>query len=115
MKTSIREFLLALVLLSSFTRSANAQYMYLDVNGDSLNTSSDRLNGSGQTVLTILLNTNHDRDGSSQSCNSHSVACPQVVSLSLPVAVARFTYRQAQCRSRVVMFPPQLRYRACRS
>ena len=64
-----------MLALAALTGPAFAQYMYLDVNGDSLNTSADRLNADGPTVLTIYLNTNHDRDGSLQTCNSHAASC----------------------------------------
>jgi len=65
---------LAIVLVACGPE-ARAQYMFLDANGDGVSTSSDRLNSTGATVLTIYLNTNHDRDGSPQSCNSHTAAC----------------------------------------
>jgi hypothetical protein len=64
-----------MLALAAFTPPAFAQYMYLDTDGDSLNTSADRLNADGPTVLTIYLNTNHDRDGSPQTCNSHTASC----------------------------------------
>jgi hypothetical protein len=48
--------------------------MYLDANGDGLNTSADILNAQGATVLTVYLDTDHDKNGSLQSCNSHTAA-----------------------------------------
>ena len=51
-----------------------AQYIYIDANGDGINTSADSLNAVGPTILTIYLSTNHDKDGSLQTCNSHSAA-----------------------------------------
>ena len=38
-----------------------AQYIYIDANGDGINTSADSLNAVGPTILTIYLSTNHDR------------------------------------------------------
>ncbi len=51
-----------------------AQYMYLDANGDGIHSATDRLNASGATSLDVWLDTTRDRDGSIQSCNSHSGA-----------------------------------------
>jgi hypothetical protein len=48
--------------------------MYLDANGDGINTAADVLSASGTTPLDIWLDTTHDRDGSAQTCNSHSGA-----------------------------------------
>jgi hypothetical protein len=64
-------FLLTLAILAS---PASAQYMYLDANGDGVNTAADSLNSGSSTTLRVYLNTNHDRDGSLQTCNSHTVA-----------------------------------------
>ena len=55
-----------LALLAS---PAAAQYMKITTDNPTDNT---RMRASGTTVLTITLDTNHDRDGSLQTCNSHS-------------------------------------------
>ncbi len=62
------------VLVCSLALPASAQYMYLDANGDGVNSAADSLNASGPTLLTIYLNTNHDRDGTLRSCNGHTGA-----------------------------------------
>ncbi len=51
-----------------------AQYMYLDTNGDGVHTDADVVNPAGPTNVDVWLNTNHDRDGSLQTCNSHTGA-----------------------------------------
>jgi hypothetical protein len=50
---------------------SEAQYMKITTDNPA---DSGRLKSTGTTILTITLNTNHDRDGSLQSCNSHTVA-----------------------------------------
>jgi hypothetical protein len=73
----LRGLLTASLLLASlvaFPLLGNAQYMYVDANGDGIHTAADQLNASGATSLDIWLDTTHDRDGSPQSCNSHSGA-----------------------------------------
>ena len=73
----LRGLLTASLLLASLLALpiiGNAQYMYLDANGDGIHTAADQLNASGATSLDIWLDTTHDRDGSVQSCNSHSGA-----------------------------------------
>src|SRR5882672_11224370 len=52
----------------------NAQYMYLDTNDDGVHTNADMVNPSGTTTIAIWLDTQHDRDGTVQSCNSHTGA-----------------------------------------
>ncbi len=62
------------LLLCSLAMPASAQYMYLDANGDGVNSAADSLNATGPTLLTIYLDTNHDRDGTLRSCNGHTGA-----------------------------------------
>jgi hypothetical protein len=45
--------LLIAFLPLSMPNFARAQYMYLDANGDSLNTADDRLNATGETTLDV--------------------------------------------------------------
>lgn len=61
-----------LTLLLILAPPASAQYMYLDSNGDGISTAADRLNGSGVTRVDVWLDTAHDRNGASVSCNSHT-------------------------------------------
>jgi len=53
---------------------SRAQYMYLDTNGDGVHTDADVVNPAGPTQVSVWLDTNHDRDGSLQTCNSHTGA-----------------------------------------
>jgi PKD repeat protein len=54
--------------------SSRAQYMYLDTNGDGVHTDADVLSPTGLTHVAVWLDTHHDRNGSLQSCNSHTDA-----------------------------------------
>jgi len=64
------------VLLVSclWTARSGAQHMYLDTDGDGLSTSADVTKASGITSITIWLDSNHDRNGILQTCNSHTGA-----------------------------------------
>ncbi len=65
-----RVFLAASVLLAALllTRSASAQYMYLDADGDGVPTAADAVNPAGATTLDVWLRTGTNRDGSAASC-----------------------------------------------
>ena len=73
---------LFLTSLLGFAAIGQAQYIYIDTNGDGVHSSADQLNA-GTTSLDLWLNTNHDRDGSLQSCNSHNGAPPSAAPLDL--------------------------------
>lgn len=48
-----------------------AQFMYLDANGDGISTWADSLNvGQAETSVSIYLDTSHRQDGSLSSCDS---------------------------------------------
>ncbi|HEY2923592.1 MAG TPA: Ig-like domain-containing protein, partial [Candidatus Eisenbacteria bacterium] len=72
MKFAVRLFVLGLMVSMYFATPAAAQYMRITTDNPGDNT---RLRASGTTILTIMLDTNHDKDASLQSCNSHSVLC----------------------------------------
>ena len=72
MKPTARFTLTATLILLGVCGQASAQYMKITTDNPTDNT---RLRPSGTTVLTITLDTNHDRDGSLQTCNSHASAC----------------------------------------
>ncbi len=57
------------LLLAIVANPANAQYMYLDANGDGVNDASDRLDPSGTTMLDIWVDTDSNRDGSPATCD----------------------------------------------
>lgn len=63
-------FMLSIALALALGRPATAQYMYLDANGDSLNTIDDRLIASGEATLDVWLDTNHNRDGTVATCST---------------------------------------------
>src|SRR5882762_8478300 len=64
-----------------FAHAAEAQRVFLDTDGDGVSTPSDRLNPSGQTVVSVYLDTCHDRDGVLQACNGHTGASRSQASL----------------------------------
>src|SRR3954471_15992935 len=57
-------------LLGLVAASADAQYMYLDSNGDGVHTSSDVVSPSGTTTFDVWIRTNANRDGTSAICSS---------------------------------------------
>ena len=65
---------LVAIPLTLHSLPANAQYMYLDANGDGENTSTDRLNVPGGTQVSIWLHTDENRDGSIAVCAGSSSA-----------------------------------------
>ena len=75
MRHILRRIIWCACVLYMVPSGAQAQYMYLDVDGDGVNTSADVLNAQGATLVTVYLNTNHDKDGSLKTCNSHTAAC----------------------------------------
>src|SRR5437773_866704 len=72
----LKRFLTTLFLVVAvlgLAPGANAQWMRILTDNPTDNT---KLRATGTTILTITLDTNHDRNGSLQSCNSHtSVNC----------------------------------------
>lgn len=63
-------FAIMLAVAVTAPNVVKAQYMYLDANGDGINTASDRLNAVGSTTLDVWLNTNHAANGTPVSCTS---------------------------------------------
>src|SRR5207237_8711710 len=72
--------LTALLILGSVPPAA-AQYMRILTDNPLDNT---RMRSSGTTILTITLDTDHDRNGSLQACNSHSAASCGIPSTTQP-------------------------------
>jgi hypothetical protein len=73
MKPVPRSVCFGALLLFAFANPAAAQYMQIRTDNPADN---GKMRTSGTTILTITLNTNHDRNGSLQTCNSHtSAAC----------------------------------------
>ena len=70
MKSMIGRVMVAFLLLV-LASPASAQYLKITTDNPTDNT---RLRVSGTTVLTITLDTNHDKNASTQTCNSHTIA-----------------------------------------
>jgi hypothetical protein len=72
MASCFRDMLfLILIILSTIPIRASAQYLYLDLDGDGLNTPADVLNGLPVNA-NIYLRTDRNRDGSPTTCTSGS-------------------------------------------
>ncbi|HEU4724526.1 MAG TPA: hypothetical protein VFU59_04415, partial [Candidatus Eisenbacteria bacterium] len=69
MKSVVRLLAVAAVCLLAFAVPASAQYMYIDVDGDGLNTAADVLTPT-TTGVDIWLRTNFNGDGSPAVCNT---------------------------------------------
>ncbi|TMQ54296.1 MAG: hypothetical protein E6K74_07060, partial [Candidatus Eisenbacteria bacterium] len=71
MKTAVRVVTLGMLISACFAGSAAAQYIKITTDNPTDNT---RMRATGTTILSITLDTNHDKDGSLQTCNSHTAA-----------------------------------------
>ncbi|MGE5177141.1 MAG: hypothetical protein ACM3JJ_12305, partial [Hyphomicrobiales bacterium] len=70
MRLAMRSIALGLLLPTIFTAGpANAQYIYLDANGDGVRDAQDRLSPDGPTTLDVWLVSDHDRDGTPVVCD----------------------------------------------
>ena len=67
MNSVVRLLALTAVCLVAFSAPASAQYMYLDVNGDGVNTATDVLTTSS-TGVDVWLRTNFNGDGGAATC-----------------------------------------------
>jgi PKD domain-containing protein/cadherin-like protein/Big-like domain-containing protein len=90
MKLRLRMLVCGSMLLFGLAAPATAQYLRITTDNPADNT---RLRATGTTILTITLNTNHDRSGSLQTCNSHQVAagCPGAVGTAQPLDMFGYT------------------------
>jgi hypothetical protein len=61
--------LVAVLALVAFAAPVHAQYMFIDTNNDNVCTSGDVLTPSS-TSISLWVNTNHNADGSSATCNT---------------------------------------------
>ncbi len=59
-------------LSCTFVAPTFGQYIFFDTDGDGVSSPSDRLNPVGETVVTVYLDTSHDRDGILRPCNAHT-------------------------------------------
>ena len=70
MRFAARCFVFGLLVSMYFAGTASAQYMKIITDNPTDNT---RMRATGTTILTITLDTNHDKNGVLQTCNSHTV------------------------------------------
>jgi len=70
MRFAARCFVFGLLVSMYFAGTASAQYMKITTDNPTDNT---RMRATGTTILTITLDTNHDKNGVLQTCNSHTV------------------------------------------
>jgi len=65
---------LGLVVGLAVPGSARAQYIYIDTNGDGVNTWADSLNSTGNTAVDIWIDTGFNRNGSRGGCGQSGLA-----------------------------------------
>jgi hypothetical protein len=70
------------------TSGANAQYLRITTDNP---TDNLRLRATGTTILTLTVNTNHDKNGSLQTCNSHTAALCGGASTPQPLDMFGYT------------------------
>ncbi len=80
--------MLVVVAVLGLSSGANAQYMRITTDNPTDNT---RLRATGTTILTITLDTNHDRNGTTQTCNSHTEANCGAASTPQPLDMFSYT------------------------
>jgi len=80
MKRSL--LLLGVIAALAIGAPAYSQYIFMDVNGDGVCTSTDLLSSS-TTAVDIWLNTNHNKDGTTVTCDSNPTQPLDMFSYSL--------------------------------
>jgi hypothetical protein len=65
---------LGLIAVLAAASPAAAQYIYMDTNGDGLNTWADSLNATGTTALDIWIDSGFNRNGSPGGCRERGLA-----------------------------------------
>lgn len=90
MRSSLRLVTLGALFLLLTAAPAAAQYMRITTDNPADPTRL-RPGSAATTILTITLDTIHDRDGSVQSCNSHTAATCGAPSLSTPLNIFSYT------------------------
>src|SRR5436190_8321943 len=76
------------IVLLCLAAPATAQYLRITTDNPTDNT---RLRATGTTILTITLDTNHDRNGTLQTCNSHTAANCGGTSTAQPLDMFSYT------------------------
>ena len=88
MRFAARCFVFGLLVSMYFAGTASAQYMKITTDNPTDNT---RMRATGTTILTITLDTNHDKNGTVQSCNSHTSANCGSVTTAQPLDMFSYT------------------------
>jgi len=85
-----------LLMASALTpRLAQAQYMYLDSNGDGVHTAADVISATGSTLAKIYLRTNRAKDGSLDVCPTGSELTISSYEVSLRAVGGTVTFSNA--------------------
>ncbi|TMQ60769.1 MAG: hypothetical protein E6K76_00705, partial [Candidatus Eisenbacteria bacterium] len=69
MKAAVRLVALGVLISACFAGTATAQYIKILSDNPTDNT---KMRATGTTILTIILDSSHDKNGSPQTCNSHT-------------------------------------------
>src|SRR5438093_13719059 len=90
MRPTLRCLALGSLLLLALAAPAAAQYMRMTTDNP---TDPMRLRASGSTIVTIFLDTDHDRNGTLQSCYSHTLAyCGGTFTTPQPLYMFSYTF-----------------------
>src|SRR5437762_9147819 len=88
MRFAARCFVFGLLISMCCAGSASAQYMRILTDNPTDNT---KMRPSGTTILTITLDTNHDKNGTLQTCNSHTAVNCGGTSTAQPLDMFSYT------------------------
>ncbi|TMQ63849.1 MAG: T9SS type A sorting domain-containing protein [Candidatus Eisenbacteria bacterium] len=78
--------LLTVVAVAGLTQAADAQYMYMDANGNGVHDTGDRLNANNDsTFVDIYLSTTLNRNGSAVTCNTLPAAAMDINSYAFSI------------------------------
>src|SRR6185369_12884291 len=59
------------VAMAGLARTSQAQYLWMDTNGDGVNTVADKMNANGTpTTVDVWINTSHNKNGTAAVCQS---------------------------------------------
>jgi len=95
---------LVLATLLLLPSSSQAQYMYLDSNGDGVHSSADVLHGTGPTVVDIWLDTAHNRDGSTTHCSAGTTQPLSMFSYEVTLEATDGTAVFSSFTNRLILF-----------
>ena len=84
--------------------SAQAQYMYLDANGDGVHTRADVLSSTGVTSVDVWLVTNENRDGTLAACAESPTAQLSIISYEFILLADGGTVKYDGFQNRITEF-----------